>query len=623
MPMNANPPTRHSPQRQFVFINDGRLQEAPTVQHLLRFLEPLGTDVPCQEILDRFLADDAIYALPVVDAAARPVALVDRKRHIEFFSKPYSREIFGRRSILALLAHEEYEHSEAIVVEDTCSVEDVAQIIIDAGMHHMVSGFMVTSQGRYLGVANGHDLLNIITQRKQAELHYLAHYDSLTGIPNRLLLGDRLDKACRDAKRKGSLVALLFIDVDHFKQINDSLGHSVGDAVLRKLVDRLKAAARRADTVARLGGDEFVILMEHLDDPADVDLVARRLVQSMREPIEVLGHSLVATVSVGSAIYPTDDIAISPLLSKADAAMYEAKASGRDRFCRYSADTAMYNPARMSLENDLRLAIERKELLLHYQPQVDLATNDIRGVEALVRWRHPERGLVPPGKFIPLAEESGLIIPLGEWVMREALRQMREWRNLGLAPLRMSINISAVQFRRGSLPRFLADQLAANEIDPRYVELELTESLLMHGVETVLQTLREIKGLGVTLAIDDFGTGYSSLSYLRRFPIDRLKIDQSFVRDIERTPANESIARAIVALANSLSLEVIAEGIEQSAERAVLEHMRCTEGQGYLFAKPLSAQDFLGWIIAHRKNRVTNDLFDEEIPDLLQDWAQG
>ncbi|MBK7765009.1 MAG: EAL domain-containing protein [Sulfuritalea sp.] len=621
--MNANPPVSDSPQRQFVFISDGRLHDAPTVRHLLRFLEPVGTDAPCQQVLERFLADSAIYALPVVDAAARPVALVDRKRHIEFFSKPFSREIFGRRSILALLEHEEYEHSEAIVVEDTCSVEDVAQIIIDAGMHHMVTGFVVSSQGRYLGVANGHDLLNIITQRKQAELHYLAHYDSLTGIPNRLLLGDRLDKACQDAKRKGTLVALLFIDVDHFKQINDSLGHSVGDAVLRKLVDRLKAAARRADTVARLGGDEFVILMENLDDPADVDPVARRLVQSMREPIEVLGHSLVATVSVGSAIYPTDDAAISPLLSKADAAMYEAKAGGRDRFCRYSTETAMYNPARMSLENDLRLAIDRNELVLHYQPQVDLASNAVRGVEALVRWRHPQRGLVSPGQFIPVAEESGLIVPLGEWVLREAFRQMNEWTNLGLAPLRMSINISAVQFRRGGLPRFLAEQLAAYDIDPRYVELELTESVLMQGVDKVLQTLHEIKDLGVTLAIDDFGTGYSSLSYLRRFPIDRLKIDQSFVRDIERTPANESIARAIVALANSLSLEVIAEGIEQSAERAVLEHMRCTEGQGYLFAKPLSAEDFLGWIIAHRKNRVTNDLFDEEIPGLLQDWAQG
>ena len=618
MPLNATPSVGEALQRQFVFIRDGRLQEAPTVRHLLRFLEPVRADALCQDILDRFLADGAIYALPVVDAATKPVALVDRKRYIEFFSKPYSREIFGRRGILELLAYEEYESAEPVVVEDSCSVEDVAQIIIDAGMQHMVSGFIVSSQGFYLGVANGHDLLNIITQRKQAELYYLAHYDSLTGIPNRMLLVDRLDQACRDAKRKGRLVALLFMDVDRFKQINDSLGHSAGDAVLRKVVDRLKASARGADTVARLGGDEFVILMEDLGDPADVDMVAQRLVNSMREPIELLGHSLVATVSVGSAIYPSDATEISPLLAKADAAMYEAKAGGRDRFCRYSAGTAMYNPASMLLENDLRRAIELNELLLHFQPQVDIASEDIRGVEALVRWQHPQRGLVLPGQFIPVAEESGLIIPLGEWVLREAFRQLREWKDLGLPPLRMSVNISALQFRHGDLPRFLAEQLAAYAIDPRYVELELTESVLMHNMEEVLQTLQEIKALGVSLAIDDFGTGFSSLSYLRRFPIDRLKIDQSFIRDIERTPTNESIARAIVGLANSLSLDIVAEGIETPAEKAVLEHLCCTEGQGYLFAKPLPAADILAWITAHRTNRVITDLFDGTIPDFLR-----
>ena len=622
--MNPEPIAEEACQRQFVFISEGRLQEAPTVRHLLRFLEPVGIDTLCQDILDRFIADGALYALPVVDAAAKPVALVDRKRHVEFFSKPYSREIFGRRSIVQLLAYEEYESGEPIIVEDSCSVEDVAQIIIDAGMQHMVSGFLVSSQGRYLGVANGHDLLNIITQRKQAELYYLANYDSLTGIPNRMLLGDRLDHACRDAKRKGRLVALLFVDLDRFKQINDSLGHSAGDAVLRKVADRLKATARGADTVARIGGDEFVILMEDLDDPADVDMVAQRLVNSMRDPIEFLGHSLIATVSVGSAIYPNDDSETSPLLAKADAAMYQAKKGGRDRFCRYSADTAMYNPASMLLVNDLRRAIECNELVLHFQPQVDIASEDLRGVEALVRWQHPERGLVLPGQFISVAEDSNLIVPLGEWVLREAFRQLREWKEMGLPPLRMSINISAMQFRQGELPRFLAGQLAAYAIDPRYIELELTESVLMHDMDAVLQTLQEIKALGVSLAIDDFGTGFSSLSYLRRFPIDRLKIDQSFVRDIERTPANESIARAIVGLANSLSLDIVAEGIETPAEKVVLVHMCCTEGQGYLFAKPLSAADIVAWITSHRKSRVITDLFDRTIPDfLLQAPAQG
>ena len=622
--MNPNPPASEAAQRQFVFINDGRLQEAPTVRHLLRFVEPIKVDDLGLKVLDRFLADDSIYALPVVDAAAKPVALVERKRHIEFFSKPYSREVFGRRSILELFSYKGYGGSQPIVVDENCTVEKVAQIILDAGMEHMVTGFLICSQGLYLGIANGHDLLNIITQRKEAELYFLAHYDSLTGLPNRMLLGDRLAQACRDAERTGRLVALLFIDVDRFKQINDSLGHSVGDMVLRRIVDRLKASARRADTVARLGGDEFVILMEDLDNPADVDMVAQRLVNSMREPMDLLGHTLVATVSVGSAIYPSDDTEISPLLAKADAAMYVAKASGRNAFRKYLAGTAMYNPASMSLENELRQAIDRDELVLYFQPQVKLASLQICGVEALVRWHHPVRGLVSPVHFIPVAEESGLIVPLGEWVLREAFRQCRAWTEQGLPPLRISVNISALQFNQPGFLEFLKAQLAAYEIDPRLVELELTESVLMHNVDDVLRTLEAVKALGVSLAIDDFGTGFSSLSYLRRFPIDRLKIDQSFVRDIGRSPVNESIARAIVALANSLSLDIIAEGIENRSEKSVLEQMHCTEGQGYLFARPLSAEDVVLWITSHRKNHAINDLFDVVIPDfLLQARAQG
>ncbi|HTY98833.1 MAG TPA: EAL domain-containing protein [Rhodocyclaceae bacterium] len=593
---SAASPSAQAPQRQFVFISDGRLQEAPTVRHLLRFLAPVGGGDRCCDVLDRFLADGGTYALPVVDAEARPVALVDRKQYIEFFSKPYSREIFGRRSIVDLLGHPDYRATEPIVVEDRCSVEDVAQIIIDAGMEHMVTGFVVSSGGRYLGVANGHDLLNVITQRKQAELYYLAHYDSLTGLPNRLLLGDRLDQACRDAQRKGSLAALLYIDVDRFKHINDSFGHAAGDAVLRKVVERLKVCARRNDTVARLGGDEFVILMEDLDSPADADNVAARVLEAMREPIELLGHSLLATVSVGSAIYPTDDTRISPLLAKADAAMYEAKAGGRNGFRRYLPTTTMYNPARMLLENDLRRAIEQDELLLHFQPQVDLGSHSVRGVEALVRWLHPERGLISPVHFIPMAEESGLIVPLGEWVLRRSLMQLKEWQRAGLPNVRVSVNISAAQFRQPGFPAYLKNQLDMHQVEAKLVELELTESVLMQDVEEVLSTLQEIKALGVSLAIDDFGTGFSSLSYLRRFPIDRLKIDQSFVRDIERTPANASIARTIVALAESLSLDVVAEGIETAAEREVLAGMRCMEGQGYLFAKPLPGDDMTAWL---------------------------
>jgi diguanylate cyclase (GGDEF)-like protein len=576
--------------RQFVFIKDDRLQEAPVVRSLVRALPPVSQGTPCDEVMARFLEDPGIYALPVVDGEARPVALVDRKGYIEFFTKPYSREIFGREGILAFLQSGHYYATVPIVVEDYCSVEDAAQIVIASGIEHLVTGFLVTSHGHYLGVANGHDLLNLITQRKQAELYYMAHYDHLTGIPNRVLLNDRIAQACRDADRNGHLVALLFVDVDRFKQINDSLGHRAGDAVLRALVSRLKGAARKTDTVARIGGDEFVILMEDVNGPEDANTVARRLVESMHAPLTLLGHSLVVTVSIGIALYPTDDIDISRLLAKADSAMYEAKAKGRNGFRSYSAASAGYNPARLTLENDLRQAIGRDELALVFQPQVDFASERIQGVEALLRWHHPQRGPISPMEFIPLAEESGYIIELGQWVLRRALAQMADWQAAGLPAIRMAINISAVQFHQDDFAERLAAALAEFPIDPRLIELELTESVLMHNVEEVLETLNRIKALGIRLAIDDFGTGFSSLNYLRRFPIDRLKIDQSFVRDIEHTPANESITRSIIALADSLSLEVVAEGIEKDCEREILKRLGCPEGQGYFFARPLAAE---------------------------------
>ena len=587
--------------RRAAYVFNGQLQQPTTVRQLVRTMEALSARATCQCALDRFFVDSELYALPIVDEHAKPVALVDRKSFVEFFGRPYIRELFGRRSIVDLLDYEQYESFAPLVVEDGSTVEDAARMIIGAGMQHMVTGFIVSRQGRYVGVANGHDLLNTITQRKQAELYYLAHYDALTGIPNRALLADRLEHACLEADRKGSLVALLFIDVDRFKQINDSLGHSAGDEVLRRIVARLKASARQVDTVARLAGDEFVVLMEDLSSPTQAELVAGRIVASMQEPIEMLGHSLVATVSIGSAIYPRDDAHIHNLLTKADAAMYEAKSAGRNGFCCYTPEMHTYNPGSMSLEGELRKAIDRDELVLFFQPQLELAEGEVRGVEALVRWRHPVRGLIPPMQFIPVAEESGLIVPLGEWVLRNALSQARAWQDAGMRPLTVAVNISALQFRQRGFVDFLKTQLAEQGIEPGLLELELTESVLMKDVEEVLQTLNEIKALGVRLAIDDFGTGFSSLSYLRRFPIDRLKIDQSFVRDIESTPVNESIARAIVALANSLSLEIVAEGIEKPSEVAILRQLKCHEGQGYLFSRPLDAESLPRWLASREQ----------------------
>lgn len=600
MPVNqVDNPTAQVGERflgQMLFIKDDRLQEAPTVRSLVRPMLPVDRQAPCEHLIQRFLSEPAIYALPVVDDAGCPVALVDRKRFVEFFTKPFSKELFGRQGIVDFLAGNHYHAPAPVIIEDCCSVEDAAQILIASGIEHMVTGFIVTHDGLYAGVANGHDLLNLITQRKQAELYYLAHYDHLTGVPNRVLLADRISQACREAERSGSQVALLFIDVDRFKQINDSLGHRVGDAVLRALVGRFKAVARKMDTVARIGGDEFMLLMENLATPESADMLAGRLVDAMRQPVEVLGHSLIVTVSIGIAIYPRDDSDVSRLMAKADAAMYEAKAKGRNGFRIYSDGTATFNPARLSLENDLRRALANDELYLAFQPQVEIASGQPRGVEALLRWNHPQRGPISPLEFIPLAEETGLIVQLGAWVMRQAFAQMAAWKSVGLPTLRMAINISAVQFHHGDFAELLARALAEFDIDPTLVELELTESVLMHNVEEVLDNLRRIKTLGVMLAIDDFGTGFSSLNYLRRFPIDRLKIDQSFIRDITRTPANASITKAIIALADSLSLDVVAEGIEDSVENDYLNELGCQEGQGYYFARPLNTAQVAEWL---------------------------
>lgn len=584
------------PARQYLFIDEHGLQDAPTVRGLAHLLPAMAAHSPCEEVLERFLDDHQLRAIPLVDSELRPIALVDRQRYVEFLTKPYCREIFGRLSVVELLRSEHFQSMDVVVIDARCTVDDAAKIIIDAGMEYMVTGFVISKMGKYLGVGNGHDLLSVITQRRQAELYYLAHYDQLTEVPNRLLFGDRLAQACRDADREGALVGLLFVDVDRFKQINDSFGHRFGDEVLRSLVGRLKQAARRSDTVARIGGDEFVILMEHLTTPEDANKVAERLVDSMRSPIEVLGHSLLVTVSIGIATYPNDDRDISRLLAKADAAMYEAKAKGRNGFCLYHPDSAIYNPKQLSLEQELRRAIDKSELSLVFQPQVDLVTQTIKGVEALVRWHHPTRGMVSPVEFIPAAEASGLIVPMGNWVLREACRQLQSWIDVGVGPLRMSVNISAVQFRQQDFVDVLAAALAETGTDPAWLELELTESVLMQNVEEVIVTLNRVKAMGVSLAIDDFGTGFSSLNYLRRFPIDRLKIDQSFIRDIEETPANASITKAIIALAESLDLGVVAEGIEKTAEKAILENLGCLEGQGYFFARPLSPSQVVQWI---------------------------
>jgi diguanylate cyclase (GGDEF)-like protein/PAS domain S-box-containing protein len=449
-------------------------------------------------------------------------------------------------------------------------------------------------------IANYVAIFSDITERKsaQAQIEFLAHHDPLTGLPNRLLLQDRIEQAIAHAARTGQSVALLFLDLDRFKAINDTLGHQVGDKLLRAVVDRIGDVVRETDTISRLGGDEFLILISEIESTDSVTDVARRILQRCAEPFEVDGHLMSTSASIGIAIYPEDGVDFDTLLKKADTALYHAKDAGRNDFHFFSESMNAGAVERVALEARLRGALENKEFMLHYQPQVDIESGLLVGVEALIRWDSPELGRVPPAKFIPVAEESGLIVPIGHWVLRESCRQVRAWEQQGLPQLTISVNLSALQFRRGDFVRDVAATLRENGLEPERLELELTESILIDEGETVMDKVRSLKQLGVRLAIDDFGTGYSSLSYLKRFAVDRLKIDQSFVHDIVTDPNDAAIVRAIIQLGRSFGLTTIAEGVESVDQLEFLAKHGCDEVQGYHFAPPMPADEFARWASA-------------------------
>jgi diguanylate cyclase (GGDEF)-like protein/PAS domain S-box-containing protein len=431
-----------------------------------------------------------------------------------------------------------------------------------------------------------------ITERKHAaeRLDYLAHYDALTGLPNRALLNDRLRQTTIAAGRHERVVTVMFLDLDRFKTINDTLGHDVGDLVLRTVADRLAACVREGDTVARLGGDEYAIILADMAQSRDAMGIAQKILDRVREPISLAGHELVISASIGITLYPADDARIEHLLKNADTAMYRAKEQGRNTYQFYTADMNAEAVLRLTLETDLRRALEHGEFLLHYQPQIDLKSGALIGMEALIRWRHPGERLVPPATFIPLAEDTGLIVPIGQWVMRTACAQNKAWQDAGLPALRVSVNVSARQFRQKSFPETVAAILRETGLGPAYLELEVTESLMMDHVEAAIMTLKEFHGMGIKLSIDDFGTGYSSLSYLRRFPIDSIKIDRSFIGSLATDSDQTAIVVAMISLAHTLRLRVVAEGVETAGQAAFLCEHGCDEGQGYLFSKPLAAE---------------------------------
>jgi len=425
---------------------------------------------------------------------------------------------------------------------------------------------------------------------KSLEMSRLAQHDSLTGLPNRVLFNDRLTQAISLAMRQEKQLAVLFVDLDQFKKINDSLGHAVGDKLLQSVAYRLVNCVRRTDTVSRLGGDEFVVLLSQVEHEEDAAVSARKILRALAAPHTVDDKNLDISVSIGVSSYPSDAADAESLMNKADTAMYEAKKQGRNNYQFFRRDMQVRLADRQLLEGDLRSAMGRNEFLLHYQPKFNLQTGQITGMEALIRWVHPQRGMVTPAQFVPIAEECGLILPIGRWVLLEACKQARAWSDSGLGIVPVAVNVSAAEFGDKDFISGVRAVLIATGVEPQNLELELTESVLMQDAESTVRTLGALKAMGVTLAIDDFGTGYSSFTYLRRFPVDALKLDQSFVQAITEDPGDATIVSAMINIGKSLNQRVIAEGVETRGQLKFLRSHGCGEGQGYYFSHPVVAE---------------------------------
>jgi len=454
---------------------------------------------------------------------------------------------------------------------------------------HYISGFVDISQQKY----------------DEERIERLAYYDPLTDLPNRVLLRDRLTRVLAAAQRNSRLAALLMLDLDRFKNINDSLGHSVGDAVLQAVAERLRSCVREADTVARLGGDEYIVVMADMGDAQDVATAAKKILEAFSLPVIAGGKELGVTLSIGISVFPLDGTDEQTLMKNADSAVYSAKQAGRNTYQFYTPDMNASTLETLMIENALRRALERQEFRLFFQPQVDLRSGKIIGAEALIRWMHPERGLVPPCSFISIAEDSGLILPIGEWVLLEACRNLKSWHDAGHTSLTVAINLSAVQFRQENLSERIEAIGRETGVDLQYIELELTESMIMHNADATIACMHAMKALNVQLSIDDFGTGYSSLSYLKRFPIDKLKIDRSFVADITENPADLAISNVIIDLSHNLNLRAIAEGVETEGQLNLLRANGCDEIQGFHFSKPVPADEFMAMLLAGKQLQLT------------------
>lgn len=505
-----------------------------------------------------------------------------------------------------LLGKDAEKARERILLALNTGEPQILEHMLDDGDRHFETRFVARGKDSVLAIVRE------ITERKRSEvrIYDLAYYDSLTGLPNRRLFGKELERTVQHATQHQQQFAMLYIDLDRFKRINDTLGHSVGDALLKSVAKRLAGCTRSADYVARvegkeadgfslarLGGDEFVVLLHDIGSEEAAASVASRIVSALTPPFSCESHQFVITPSIGIAMFPQDGRSGEELLMNADTAMYQAKAAGRNGHKFFSETMRSRSLKRLDLEGELRQAIDQGDFILHYQPKVDLLEWSTVGVEALLRWNHAERGWISPAQFIPIAEETGLIVPLGEWVLQQACRQIKQWQGIGLGAITVAVNISSHQFRHSDLVNTVMQAISKAGISPECLELEITESLLMRDVEDTIAALRTLKEDGLTLSIDDFGTGYSSLSYLKRFPIDTLKIDRSFVQDLHRDRDDAAICAAILAMAHELGLRVVAEGVELEEQVEFLRRHGCHEIQGFLYSKPLAAADLEALIL--------------------------
>ncbi|BCJ87628.1 EAL domain-containing protein [Effusibacillus dendaii] len=460
-----------------------------------------------------------------------------------------------------------------------------------------ITSFPITADNKVTGI---YGIAKDVTERNRAIelINHMAYHDALTDLPNRRYFQERLLTALHDAKIRQHKVGLIFLDLDHFKNINDMLGHAVGDLLLQTVADRLRQCIQNDEVVGRMGGDEFTVLMPSISDSEELVAMVDRIFDAFRYPINMEGSEFLITTSIGAAIYPDDGEDMETLMKNADSAMYTAKEQGKSTYQLYmpNTDTGVFQ--RLTLESELQRALEREEFVVYYQPQIDVSHNSTVGLEALVRWKHPKRGLLTPAEFIPLAEETGMIIQIGEWVLRKVCRQSRIWQDAGLPPLRVAVNISTRQFQQRNFVDLIEQVLQETGLEAKYLELELIENISMKNTGSVTETLKKLKSIGLHISIDDFGTGYSSLSYLKQFPVDSLKIDQSFIREITNDPDDAAIVQAIIALAHNLKLKVIAEGVETVEQLRFLEANQCDVAQGHLLGKPMSASEIQA---LHRK----------------------